>query len=300
MTLYGLPVLYTLFVWWFSTGAILYLDGLPRRTFRLSMAGATLLMAGAVYGLIASQADTSVGGAYAGFTVGLVLWGWLEMAYYMGFMIGPRRDACPEGSRGLARFGQAVMTTLYHELGALALAAMIGAVTWDMPNKVALWTFLVLWSMQISAKLNVFFGVPNLAESFLPEHLAFLRSFMTRKPMNMFFPVSVTLAIVATTVLTASAAGATSRFDAVSSTILATLMVLAVLEHWFLVVPLPVEALWRWSLSRRQEDPDGVGSLQSHAETLSHRPAKRRLWGELFASAPLTQSATASIARRRP
>ena len=40
---HGLPVLYALFVWWFSTGLILYLDGLPRRTFRWSMLGATVL-----------------------------------------------------------------------------------------------------------------------------------------------------------------------------------------------------------------------------------------------------------------
>ena len=37
-----LPVLYTLFAWWFSTGVILYLDGLPRHTFRWTLNGATL------------------------------------------------------------------------------------------------------------------------------------------------------------------------------------------------------------------------------------------------------------------
>ncbi len=300
MMLYGLPVLYTLFAWWFSTGAILYLDGLPQRTFRLSMVGATLVMGGAVYGLIAKGADTSVGGAYAGFTVGLVLWGWLEMGYYMGFMVGPRREASPEGSRGLARFGQAVMTTLYHELGALALTALIGAVTWDMPNKVALWTFLVLWGMQISAKINVFLGVPNLAESFLPEHLAFLRSFMTRKPMNLFFPVSVTVSVVATTMLIERAALTPMPFETVSATILSTLMVLAVLEHWFLVVPLPVEALWSWSLTSRQSERDGSGAAPHLNEALSHRPAKRGIWGELFGLPAPSPSIIPSIARRRP
>ena len=299
MTLYGLPVLYTLFAWWFSTGAILYLDGLPQRTFRFSMAGATLVMGAAVCGLIATGADTSVGGAYMGFSVGLVLWGWLEMGYYMGFMVGPRRVAAPEGSRGLARFGQAVMTTLYHELGALALTALIGAVTWDMPNKVALWTFLVLWGMQISAKLNVFLGVPNLAENFLPDHLAFLRSFMTRKPMNLFFPVSVTVSVVATTLLVERAASTPVAFEVVGATILSTLMVLAVLEHWFLVVPLPVEALWRWSLASRQSEREGSGAAPHPSEALSQRGAKRGLWVELFGSPAPTPSILSSIARRR-
>ena len=299
MTLHGLPVLYTLFVWWFSTGAILYLDGLSPRTFRFSMAGATLLMGGAIYGLIATGADTSARGAYVGFTCGLALWGWLEIGYYMGFMIGPRREAPVEGCGKLARFGQAILTTLYHELGALALTALIGAVTWDMPNKVALWTFLVLWFMQISAKLNVFLGVPNLAESFLPDHLAFLRSYMTRKPMNLFFPVSVMLATVATTLLVEKAASAASSFDAVGCTILSTLMVLAVLEHWFLVVPLPVEALWRWSLAARPESGEGPGAASLPLEVRSHHPLRRRSLSELIGYAALTQTAVFSIARRR-
>jgi len=39
MATYGLPILFTLALWWVSTIAILYLDGLPRRTFPWSIAG---------------------------------------------------------------------------------------------------------------------------------------------------------------------------------------------------------------------------------------------------------------------
>jgi putative photosynthetic complex assembly protein 2 len=49
-----LPVLYTLFLWWFSTGLIVWLDGLPQRTFRWSLGAATLLATAALYGLAAS------------------------------------------------------------------------------------------------------------------------------------------------------------------------------------------------------------------------------------------------------
>ena len=38
---HGLPVLFALFVWWFSTGAILYSTACRARTFRWSMLGAT-------------------------------------------------------------------------------------------------------------------------------------------------------------------------------------------------------------------------------------------------------------------
>ena len=46
----ALPLLATLFIWWFSTGLILYLDGLPRSTYKWSMLWATVLAAVAFAG----------------------------------------------------------------------------------------------------------------------------------------------------------------------------------------------------------------------------------------------------------
>jgi hypothetical protein len=37
--------------------------------------------------------------------------------------------------------------------------------------------------------------------------------------------------------------------------LLATLSALAVLEHWFMVLPLPLEALWCWSLLKSDNVP---------------------------------------------
>lgn len=291
MIVYGLPILYALFLWWFSTGAIFYLDTRPQHTFVWSMAGATVLMAGAVWGLTQTSTDVSLTGAYAGFTYGLVIWGWLEIGYYMGFMVGPRRQASPEGSSGLRRFWHATQTTLYHECAALALAALIAAVTWDMPNKVALWTFLVLWIMQISAKLNVFLGVPNLAESFLPAHLSFLRHFMTRKPMNLFFPVAITISMTVTTMFVGAAASSqASRFDAAGLTMISALLVLAILEHWFLVVPVPLDVLWRWSQGspKSQASDEAAGSLVR--EGTPDKRATYKPTGQAFAAPVLTPS----------
>ncbi len=252
LTVFAVPALYALFVWWFSTGAIFYLDGLPRRSFPWSMAGASVFFVAAVYGLLASRADTSTTGAYMAFTSGLVVWAWLEMTYYMGYVMGPRRSACPEGCSGWRHFGHAVQASLYHELATLVLAALILAGTWRMPNQIGCWTFMVLWIMQLSAKLNVFLGVPNLGEEFLPEHLAHLKSFLNRKPMNLLFPVSVSASVVLATLLAQKAfSAAAAPFEATGFTFLGVLASLAVLEHWFLVVPLPSAALWRWSLTSR-------------------------------------------------
>jgi len=44
MTDFVLPILATLALWWGSTGAIFYVDNLPPRTFRYTMASATVLV----------------------------------------------------------------------------------------------------------------------------------------------------------------------------------------------------------------------------------------------------------------
>jgi putative photosynthetic complex assembly protein 2 len=198
---HGLPVLYALFLWWFSTGLILYLDGLPRRSFRWSMLVATGLLGAALYGLVASSDDTSVGGAYAGFTCGLVIWGWHEISFLTGYVTGPRRTPCPEGCAGWQHFVYATQTILHHELAILATAALVVVLTWGEENQVGTWTFVILWGMRLSAKLNVFLGVPNLAEEFLPEHLHYLKSYLAKRPMNLLFPVSVTVATIVAALL---------------------------------------------------------------------------------------------------
>ena len=253
MSLYVFPALFALFVWWFSTGIIMYLDGLPRRTFKWSMIGATVVLGASLWGLYATRGDTTVGGAYAGFTCGLLAWGWQEISFYMGFVTGTRKQPCEEGCRGWRHFGHAIQTSLWHELAIIASAIAVVALTWHAANQVGIWTFMVLWWMHQSAKLNVFLGVRNLNEEFLPEHLQFLRSFLTRKPMNLLFPVSITVStVILVHLIDAAVAPGVSRFDAAGFCFLSVLMALAVLEHWLLVLPLPAAALWGWSLSSRK------------------------------------------------
>jgi putative photosynthetic complex assembly protein 2 len=251
---YFCPVAYTLLVWWASTGLIVYLDGLPRRTFRWSLLGATVLLGAALFVLRASAADTSTLGAYLSFTAGVLAWGWLEVGFLMGPLTGPWKRPCPPECHGWQRVGLAIRAILYHELAIIALGGIVAALTWDGGNRVGLWTFAVLWVMRLSAKLNVFLGVRNLGESFLPAHLAYMASFFRRRPMNLLFPLCVTAATVATALLVqrATADGA-SEFEAAGITFVATMLGLAVLEHWLLVIPLPETALWQWSLASHAE-----------------------------------------------
>ena len=256
MTQVGLPFLYTLFVWWFSTGVILYLDGLPQRSFKWTMLGATLLLGAALVGMAVSSTDTSVAGAYCGFTCAILVWAWQEMAFLLGIVTGPRRTPCPEGAVGWARARLAFQAVLHHELALVVLALAVLAVTWGAPNQTAWWTFVVLWTMRQSAKLNVFLGVRNLNEGFLPVHLKYLQTYFTRKGMNWLFPVSVAVAtMVVIPVWRAAFAPGASAFEVTSYSLLGSLLGLAILEHWFLVLPLPSEALWKWGLRSRDAAP---------------------------------------------
>lgn len=253
MTPYLWPILFALFVWWFSTGAIIYLDGLPQRSFKWSMLGATVLFGVALFGLWSTSEDTSVQGAYLAFASALIAWGWHEISFYMGYVTGPRRHACQDGCSGWTHFGHALQVSLWHELAILVSFAFIFLLTWNGANSVGLWTFVILWWMHESARLNVFLGVRNLNAHFLPPHLAYLKSFLNHKPMNLLFPFSVTISTVICAVLATEAAMADDPFRQAGFTFLATMMALAILEHWFLVLPVPAEAMWNWSMKSRTD-----------------------------------------------
>ena len=266
MTNYGLPILATLALWWGSTGAIFYVDNLPPRTYRYTWAAATLLVGLALWGLAATADDTRQSAAYGAFSYGLICWGWQIVTFYTGAITGPCRTPCPQELRGLARFVQAVRTSLYHEMSALVGAVILLTITHGHANQIGFWTYVTLWWMHESAKLNVFFGVPNLGEEMLPERLRYLASYMARRPMNMFFPLSVTISTIVTMWLAARAVSATSAFTAAGATMLGTLMALAVAEHWFLVAPLNGNALW--GPMTRRSAADAAALLESEFAAL--------------------------------
>lgn len=248
----ALAIVFTLFVWWFSTGAVLYLVGMPARTFGVSMLTTTVVCGLALFGLAMTSTEQTVASAFCAFSCGLVVWAWHEMSFLTGFVTGPRTTECAKDLSGWPRFAAATQTLIYHEVAIALTAAAIAWITRDAPNQFGLWTFLVLWTARLSAKFNVFLGVPNLSEEFLAPHLKYLASYFRRRPMNLLFPASITLSTLATAAFVLAAASETATdFETAGWTLLATMSALAVIEHWFLVVPLPATALWSWGLKSR-------------------------------------------------
>lgn len=261
MSEFAVPAAYAVLMWWFTTGIILFLDGLPRATFRWSMTAATAVLLAAAHLLRTSAADASVGGAYMAFSCAVLVWGWLEMSFLMGFITGPRHHGCAERCRGWRHFAHAVQAIAYNELATLAGAAGVFMATLGSPNRAALWTFLVLWAMRLSAKLNLFLGVPNLGEKLLPAHLLYLKSFFRKRAMNLLFPWSISASTVVLVLLVQQYRAADDPMHRVSYALVSSLLALAVLEHWFMVLPLHSEKLWHWAMGRaRRARGMGQGS----------------------------------------
>jgi putative photosynthetic complex assembly protein 2 len=243
-----LAVTVALLGWWLSTGVILYLNHLPRRTHRWSMLAATVVLVFCFLEVPSTSEDSSREGAVVAFMQAILIWGWLEMSYLMGFITGPRSAPCPPDVTGRERFWLAVQTSLWHELSVVAATALVVALTWNAPNQIAAWSCIALWLMRWSAKLNLFLGVLNYNEEWLPDHLRYLTTYTRRRAMNMLFPVSVVVGTSAATALVLSGLNGTEEVVRTGHVLVGALVALAVLEHWFLVLPLHDSALWQWAL----------------------------------------------------
>ena len=71
-----LPPLAALIAWWFGTGAVMWLDGLPRRSAAVALAVATVVAVAALVCISRTAQHTSVGAAYAGFACAILVWAW--------------------------------------------------------------------------------------------------------------------------------------------------------------------------------------------------------------------------------
>lgn len=274
---WGLPVIVAALIWWASTGLILYLDRLPNWSGGPSLGGATVVLGLGLVGLLYTRDDTGALAAYAAFFCGIAIWAWHEVSFLSGFLAGPRRTPCPPEARGWNRFRAAAETVFHHELAIAATAALLTLAVLDAPNKVALWTFLVLWAMRLSAKLNLYFGVPAATEELLPDRLSHLKTYFRRASLNALFPFSVTGGAIGVYLLGAAALGTEETGARIGLVLVAALLALAVVEHWFMVLPVQDARLWRWMLPAGREERRARAAAAAAAARMGPRRA-RPVW----------------------
>ena len=239
-------LLYVTLLWFFSTGAILWLNRLPRAAHPGSITAATPLAGAAVCALIVSSGDTGVAAHYLAFTAALVIWGWHEMSFLMGFVNGPNRTPLPAGARGWVRFRLSAGTVIHHEIALAGTLVAIALLSWGQPNQTGALTFALLFAMRLSAKLNIFLGVANLSAELMPLHLDYLKTHFRVARMNPLFPLS----------MAGMAALALALAD---QPLLLALVLLGLVEHALMMLPIRDSALWRWAAPLDSRDMNAMG-----------------------------------------
>lgn len=247
--------------WWLSTALVLRLVWLRPRTHGASMAVASVLAVAGIWGVAQYAAVETALASYVGFASALAVWAWHEVGFLLGRVTGPRRTACPPSTSGWVRFRHATETLIHHELALAGTAGLLVALTWGAPNQVGTGTFLALWVMRLSAKLNLFLGVQHFTEELVPERLRYLTTYFGKASSNPLMPGSLVVAGGVAGSLLATSAGA-SRDVVVGHTLLATLLALAFIEHLFLALPMRDAVLFRWALG---SDAERRGDLESAA-----------------------------------
>lgn len=263
-----IAALVALFVWWFSTGAILvavrHADRIGGRARLACTLLAFPLLPGGLAVLAWTAESATVGAAYAGFLAALAVWGWIEIAFLTGTITGPNPHPCPRGLPEWERFIRAWGTVAYHEMLLVALLIALWLLGHDAGNAVGLWTFTVLYFARVSAKLNLYFGVPRINTEFLPEALSHLASHFRVSRLNWVFPVSISVLTFAAACWLERLLAATTAGEVVCFALLAAITSLALLEHWLMVLPLPDAKLWRWMLPAPKSPKQTAGPEGHH------------------------------------
>jgi putative photosynthetic complex assembly protein 2 len=254
MSLPVMGLIVAVLAWWASTGVVLWLVRRPERTFGPALVWGGVVAVGALVALALAARDDGMGGALVGFVAALVVWGWHELAFLTGRLAGtPASRTAPADVEGWSRFKAAAATVIHHEIALALTGLVVLALTWGGSNPTGALTFLVLFGMRLSTKLNIFLGVPNPPITFLPAGLKYLQSYFRRARFNALFPVSLAASIVVT-ILLAEAALTSTGGERTGYILMLSLAALGLLEHGFLMLPrahrrAPESALWAWALA---------------------------------------------------
>ncbi len=219
---------YVVGFWWLATGLIIAMQrSAPTRV--MALFTATLLMCAGYWELWRRQDDASALAARRSFLGGAMVWGWVSVTFYGGWLIGIAPTSAPPSPSWPSAI-LAIRATIYSDLTALACIALAYALVHGSRNKGGAHGLLAFWAMQQIAKLAVFFGVKNPAGNFLPPHLAHLRQFFGPAENSPFLFVGMAVCAVGTALLIRRARREASAAARQEAAMLAVLFGLAVLE----------------------------------------------------------------------
>ncbi|MEM9277458.1 MAG: putative photosynthetic complex assembly protein PuhE [Pseudomonadota bacterium] len=258
MSLMLASVLFVIFVWWASTGAVLWLVQALDKQMHARLLFMTVVCALGFAGVIIASAHTTVWSVYMAFTSAILIWGWIEFTLLSGLITGSEVNPCPPSISETRRFWLAFKTICYHEYVLLSAMCVLAVLDSTAGSGMAIKTFALLWFMRLGAKLTIFSGVPKLSTNMMPKRLAYMKTYFREDRIGIGFWLSVSCCSL---FLAAGIYGlVTIEYSSVTQTqivMLVTLVSLALLEHVFMVMPFSESSLWRWAMPKARNVADG-------------------------------------------
>lgn len=239
---------YSLLFWWLSTGIIIYFNFQPQFYGVVFWSGLAIALASSVV-LIRYKNVGTVQSAYISFTAASLVWAFVEISFYTGYIVGPAVRPIFSVGPSWISFFKAVHRSAYHEGLVLGIAVAMMFVFWKAKNKFGFYTFLLFWLMHQSAKLNIFLGVMNTGKEFVPDSVSDMTNYMTIAHINWLFPISITICTILSYRLLQLAYAEKEAWHKAGYILTGMMAVLAWLEHWLLVLPLH-QSLWDMMIKR--------------------------------------------------
>ena len=255
-----IAMLAAVFLWWFSTGAILLVVRITENfnfltKLKVCIFSLPVLVLG-LFGIWKTSFNLTILDSYLAFVSALLVWGWIELTFLTGVITGPNKSQCPKNITLFEKFIRAWGTLAYHEISLLLGLGIVTLLGYAQGNQFGIWTFTVLYFARIFAKLNLFLGVPHVNAEFIPQGLSHLKSYFKISKLNWFFSVSVTLLTLTTVFWVERLFAVQNSYETVGFSLLFTISLMALLEHWFMVLPIPDARLWRWMLPKTKTKQD--------------------------------------------
>ena len=247
----ALAIVTVLAAWFATTASVLWLGWRRESDHPAILLALTVVAALGFAAMLAAGDLPPDTGAYVTFGGVLAAWSWVEFAFLAGVVTGTRREPCPADATGGLRFRLAFRTVNLHEYALVTLLAGAGLVSLATGRPDAILFMGTLWVMRVSAKLTLFDGAPRFSSDLLPQRLAHMTTYFRADRIGPVFWLSTA---ATTTVLVAGAivlaAGLVPRDHHVAACLAWTLLALAAVEHWLMVLPVHDSKLWAWALPR--------------------------------------------------
>ena len=254
------PVIFVVFVWWVSTGAVLWLAQALDRQIHSRLLLMTVFCALGFAGVLIASSHDAVWSVYLAFASAILIWGWSEFTLLSGLITGSESRPCPPDISETKRFWLAFRTICYHEYVLLAALCVLAILDSTTGSGMAIKTFALLWVMRLGAKLTIFSGAPRLSSNMMPDRLAYMKTYFREDRIGIGFWISVSCCSMF--MVAGIYALATVNYPPVAQTqtiMLVTLVGLALLEHAFMIMPVSDSSLWQWAMPKAQKPKTGMG-----------------------------------------